>query len=84
MDGFSYERQMPPEKAIVRAVIHWQAQEHDEALSDFAMAVGGQPQWENSNWVKALYSPLVVQSIQQMEAERERRKLLRAKATAHP
>lgn len=84
LDGFSYERQMPPEKAIVRAVIHWQAQEHDEALNDFAMAVGGQPQWENSNWVKALYSPLVVQSIQQMEAERERRKLLRAKAMAHP
>jgi hypothetical protein len=30
--------------------------------------------FEYSSWVKALYSPLVAQSIQGMQAERERRK----------
>jgi len=84
LDGLVYERQIPPERAIVQAVVHWQVQEHDEALRDFGVAVAGQPQWENSNWVKALYSPLVEQSIQQMQAERERRKLLQAKAPTHP
>jgi hypothetical protein len=59
---------------MVRSVANWQAQEHDEAMRDFDIALGGQPEWENSNWVKALYSPLVAQSIQEMKAERERRK----------
>ena len=59
---------------MARAVTRWQAQEHDEALVDFNAALAGQPEWENSSWVKALYSPLVTQSIQEMQAERERRK----------
>jgi hypothetical protein len=43
--------------------------------------VSGQPEWENPRWVKALYSPLVAQSVQQMQVERERRrKALAAKA----
>ena len=50
------------------------AQQHDQAMVDFNGAVAGQPEWENSNWVHALYSPLVAQSIQDMQAERERRK----------
>jgi predicted Zn-dependent protease len=70
----SYLQQTDPEKAMVRAVARWQAQQHDQALLDFNNALGGQPEWENSRWVKALYSPLIAQSIQEMQAERERRK----------
>lgn len=69
------------EGAMARAVARWQAQERDPALGDFAAAVSGQPEWENLKWVRALYSPLVAQSAQQMQIESERRrKVLAAKA----
>jgi predicted Zn-dependent protease len=74
MEGTVYEQRIQPARAIVRAVARWQAQEHDEALQDFSVALGGLPEWENSSWVKALYSPLVAQSIQEMQSERERRR----------
>ena len=74
LNGIVYHHDVHPERAIVRAVANWQAQEHDEALRDFDVGLGAQPEWENPNWVQALYSPLVAQSIQQMQAERERRK----------
>jgi predicted Zn-dependent protease len=73
LESISYEERSSPEKAIIQAVAHWKAQEHDEALRDFGIAVSAQPVWENPNWVSALYSPLVAQSIQEMQAERERR-----------
>jgi len=62
------------ESAMARAVAHWQAQDRDEALRYFEFAVSGQPEWENSNWVKAIYSPLVTQSIEQMDVERQKQK----------
>jgi beta-barrel assembly-enhancing protease len=69
------------ERAMARAVARWQAQERDPALGDFAAAVSDQPEWENPHWVKALYSALVAQSVQQMQIESERRrKALTAKA----
>ena len=68
------QQQTEPERAMARAVARWQAQEHDQALLDFNVALGGQPEWGNPSWVKALYSPLVGQSIQEMQSERERRK----------
>jgi tetratricopeptide (TPR) repeat protein len=74
LNGAVYEQNIQPERAIIRAVARWQAQEHDQALRDFNVAVDGQPEWENSSWVQALYSPLVAQSIQEMQAERERRR----------
>ena len=74
LNGAVYEPKIQPERAIIRAVARWQAQEHDQALRDFNVAVDGQPEWENSSWVQALYSPLVAQSIQEMQAERERRR----------
>jgi tetratricopeptide (TPR) repeat protein len=74
LNGIAYEQDVHLERAIVRAVANWQAQEHDEAMHDFDIALEAQPEWENSNWVKAIYSPLVAQSIQQMRAERERRR----------
>ena len=74
LEGAAHESGIEPEKAMVQAVARWQAQQHDQALLDFNRALGGQPEWENSRWVKALYSPLVAQSIQEMQSERERRK----------
>jgi predicted Zn-dependent protease len=68
------QQRTEPERAMARAVARWQAQEHDQALLDFNVALGGQPEWGNPSWVKALYSPLVGQSIQEMQSERERRK----------
>jgi predicted Zn-dependent protease len=74
LENTVYEQRGESEKAMVRAAARWQAQEQDQALIDFSVALGGQPEWENSIWVKALYSPLVAQSIQEMQSERERRK----------
>jgi predicted Zn-dependent protease len=74
LNGAVYEQKMRPERAIIRAVAGWQAQERDQALLDFNVAVDGRPEWENSSWVQALYSPLVAQSVQEMQAERERRR----------
>jgi tetratricopeptide (TPR) repeat protein len=74
LENAVYEQRGESEKAMVRAAARWQAQEQDQALIDFSVALGGQPEWENSIWVKALYSPLVAQSIQEMQSERERRK----------
>jgi predicted Zn-dependent protease len=70
----AYEPGGDPEREMARAVARWQAQQHDQALLDFNTALNGQPEWGNSSWVKALYSPLVAQSVQEMQAERERRK----------
>jgi tetratricopeptide (TPR) repeat protein len=74
LEGTSPEHGIQPEIAMARAVARWQAQEHDQALLDFGVSLGEQPEWGNSSWVKALYSPLVAQSIQEMQAERERRR----------
>jgi predicted Zn-dependent protease len=74
LNGAVYEQKIQPERAIIRAVARWQAQEHDQALLDFNVALDGHPEWENSSWVQALYSPRVTQSIQEMQAERERRR----------
>ena len=68
-----HEQKIQPERRWYE-VANWQAQEHYEAMRDFEIALGGRPEWGNSSWVKALYSPLVAQSTQEMEAERERRK----------
>jgi predicted Zn-dependent protease len=69
-----YAAGIEPEKAMVRAVARWQAQDQDQALIDANVALLGEPEWGNLNWVKALYSPLVAQSIRGMQAERERRR----------
>jgi len=69
-----YEPGTEPERSMLRAIARWQAQEQDQALRDFNVAVGGQPEWENSSWVNPLYSPLIEQSIREMQAERQRRK----------
>ena len=62
------------ERNMVAAVAYWQAKEPDLALQDFERAEASEPEWGNSNWVRALYSPLVAQSITEMRVEQERRK----------
>jgi tetratricopeptide (TPR) repeat protein len=69
-----YDQGLPNEKAMAQGVAYWQARETDSALRDYDRAVAGQPEWENSKWVKALYSPLAAQSVEEMKAERERQK----------
>jgi hypothetical protein len=70
---------------MARAVALWRALQDDEALRDFESASATQPEWTNPRWVKALYSPLVVQSIEQMSAEGERRrKIQTARAQSRP
>jgi hypothetical protein len=62
------------ERNMVAAVAYWQAKEPDAALQDFERAEAAQPEWGNPKWVKALYSALAAQSIEEMTAEQERRK----------
>jgi predicted Zn-dependent protease len=70
-----YTSTIVPDRTMARAVALWQARQQDTALSDFQIAIERQPQWENPLWIKAVYSPLVAQSIHEMQAERERRKV---------
>ncbi len=83
LESVSYEAQVRAEKALIRAVIHWRTEEHEQALSDFDTAVAAQPEWANSNWVKSLYSPMVWQSVAEMRAESERRRLKARVAAIH-
>ena len=64
-------RQIPAEGTMARAVASWQSQEHEEALRYFGSAVRAQPEWENSNWVRALYSPRVAESVVEIETKLE-------------
>ncbi len=56
------------------AVAHWQANQKGEALKWFSGVTVDQSQWLNPRWVKALYSPLVLQSIAEMQAEQQKRR----------
>src|SRR5437773_8909741 len=69
--NLAYEQgQAQPERTMARAVFLWRAQQDDEALRDFESATSAQPEWTNPRRGKALYSPLVVASIEQMSAGR--------------
>ncbi|HTS38722.1 MAG TPA: M48 family metalloprotease [Candidatus Solibacter sp.] len=70
----NYEEMNDREKTMAEAVARWQAREQEAALVEYDKAMVGQPQWGNPEWVKALYSPLVAQSVQEMREERERQK----------
>jgi tetratricopeptide (TPR) repeat protein len=64
-----------------RAVARWQASLTDDALTDFEPVVKNLQQWLNPNWVKALYSTRMTESVTQMEAERQRRLEARRRAS---
>ena len=59
---------------MAQAVAFWLAKENNEALQDYDRALAGQPEWGDARWVRALYSPLVAQSVMEMRDERERQK----------
>jgi predicted Zn-dependent protease len=63
-----------PERLMARAVAKWQGQSPDAGLEDYKMAVADAPEWTNPRWVKALYSPGVSESVQQMHDEVEKRR----------
>ncbi len=69
----SYDESESPERRMARAVALWQARRQDEAMINFQSAAQQQPEWENPRWVKALYSPGVLDTVQQMKSERKRR-----------
>lgn len=71
------DERMDMQKAMAQAVAFWKANKPEEALRDYDRATAGQPEWGNPLWVKALYSPLVAQSVQEMHDERERQKKAR-------
>jgi predicted Zn-dependent protease len=62
-----------PDRVMARAVAFWLSAQKDAAIGEFATAVTAQPEWKNPRWVEALYSPLVADTVQQMQAEQERR-----------
>jgi Flp pilus assembly protein TadD len=68
------QRGFEGERAMALAIAFWQAKEPENALSEFGVALARQPEWGNHHWVEALYSPLVVHSVQEMQAERERQR----------
>jgi predicted Zn-dependent protease len=70
----AYTKTAHPERIMARGVAHWLAQQPDQALQEYESAVTAQPEWENAKWVKALYSPLVAQSLEEMQDERQRRR----------
>lgn len=60
------------ERTMARAVILWNAQQHEEALAKFSLAESQQPEWKNPRWVTALYSESVASRIEEMRREAER------------
>ena len=74
LDQNVYQPQSQAERMLARGVVRWQSQQQEEAVRDFEAGLNGGPEWGNPNWVKALYSPLVAQTVQEMQAESERRK----------
>ena len=75
--GGAYRENPEGERAMAQGIAFWQAKETDPALRDFDRAIATQPEWGNSKWVQALYSPLVAQSVHEMQGERERQKKAR-------
>lgn len=63
-----------PENEMARAVLFWQEDYADQAIAKFDAAVRSKPEWQTPEWVRAQYSPLVAESIEQMQKESEQRK----------
>jgi predicted Zn-dependent protease len=63
-----------PEKGMARAVLFWQERYADRAIAQFGAAMRTEPEWQNLEWVRALYSPVVVESVKEMQKESEQRK----------
>ncbi len=55
------------------AISLWRSHRNDEAMKKFEAAVTVEPRWTNPALVRAFYSPLVAQSVSDMQAEEARR-----------
>jgi hypothetical protein len=74
-EGVSYAPGTESEKAMARAVARWRAAGKDKAMEDFDQAITeSKSQWQNSQLIKALYSPMTAQSIAEMNEEAKRRR----------
>ena len=62
------------DRRMARATALWLSRQPDEALRLFESARDDQPEWDDSRWVQALYSPLVAKSVEEIKTERERRR----------
>ena len=74
-----------PDRKMARAVALWLAYQRDSAVAEFDATVSEQPEWKNSQWVRALYSALVAETVQQIQSESDRRlNLRRAQLSRRP
>ncbi|HEX4484926.1 MAG TPA: M48 family metalloprotease [Terriglobales bacterium] len=73
-----------PDRKMAGAVAFWLSEQKDASLRDFAIAVEAQPEWKNPKWVRALYSPLVADTVPQIAAEQERLRKLQFQRIAQP
>jgi predicted Zn-dependent protease len=70
------------DKQMAIAVVYWLSHQPDSAITDYETAIHDSPEWGNLRWVQALYSPLVVQSVREMQSEAERRR--KVQLASHP
>lgn len=68
-----YDESTRSEHLMAEAVALWQARLTNQAVGNFESAITAHPEWNNPLWVRALYSPLVASTVQEMHAEVERR-----------
>jgi predicted Zn-dependent protease len=62
------------DKQMANAVVYWLSHQADNAMSNYDTAIHESPEWANPRWVQALYSPVVVQSVREMQSEADRRR----------
>ncbi len=84
LDSVTYAPGAESEKAMARAVVRWRAGGKDKAMEDFSEAIKeSKAEWQNSQLIEALYSPMTAQSIVQMNDEAERRRQKTNAVAAH-
>ena len=62
-----------PDTTMARAVAQWLAHERTAAMANFSTGTSKRPEWKDPRWVKALYSPVVVEAVGEMQDEQQRR-----------
>jgi len=77
----TYDSQVRHDRQVAKAVVYWLSHQNDQAMIDFEAATSGTSEWNNPAWVRALYSPLVADSVKDMQGELARRRKM---ASARP
>jgi predicted Zn-dependent protease len=81
--GYSQKDVSGSAQLMIHAVVKWQTQQADGSIADFNSAIAEAPQWKNSKWVKALFSPFVYQTLEAIKAEVARRDKLHLASSRH-